>query len=262
MSSQVLAQEPSNADQTQAVEPESAVAAPDLAQIIPKAAKLSGELAILENRVRDVLDVLEIEKKYAGIEKSLKDPVARLQQVKDTKDVRLKRLEELRKVVERENELFEEVSRPLNETIRQFGAWRNDWQAEKQRWNEWESILLEDGDFAQLQSTFEMARDTIDKALKIVNSQLGTMLAVQDRAGDIQAKIITLAAEFDSLILGVRFSARVHTSPPMYSSRYFSQFSNELWYAVQKGVDQISWPDSLFFDQYGLILFFLVILSI
>jgi small-conductance mechanosensitive channel len=48
----------------------------------------------------------------------------------------------------------------------------------------------------------------------------------------------------------------------MFSSRYLSQFSNELWYALQKGLDEISWPDSDFFDRQGLIVFLLVFLSL
>jgi small-conductance mechanosensitive channel len=253
----VFAQEQPNGDQTSATKQDVSVSAPDLADIIPKAAELSGRLAILENRVRDVRDVSEIEKKFARIEESLKGPAARLLQIKDSKNVRVKKLVELRKIIEQENELFEEISRPLSEAIRQFGAWRNDWQAEQQRWNEWQTILLEDGDFAQLKSTFEKAKDTIDKALEIVLSQLNSMLAVQERAGNIQAKIIALITEFDSLILAALSGVRVHISPPMFSSRYLSQFSNELWYALQKGLDEISWPDSDFFDRQGLIVFLL-----
>ncbi len=262
ISSHVLAQEQSNGDQISATKQDVAVSAPDLADIIPKAAKLSGELAILENRIRDVLDVSEFEKKYAMIEENLKGPAAQLQQIKDSKDVRLKKLVELRKVIEQDNELFEEINRPLSEAIRQFGAWRNDWQAEKQRWNEWQPILLEDGDLAQLKSAFDEAKDTIDKALEIILSQLNSMLAVQERAGNVQTKIIVLKTEFDSLILAARFGARVHISPPMFSSRYLSQFSSELWYALQKGLDQISWPDSHFFDRHGLIVFLQVFLSL
>ena len=179
ISSHLLAQEQSKGDQTSVSKEEATVSAPDLADIIPKAAKLSGELAILENRVRDLLDVSEFEKNYARIEENLKSPAAQLQQVTDSKDIRLKKLVELRKVIEWENELFEEISRPLNEEIRKFGTWRNDWQAEKQRWDKWQPNLLEDGDFAQLKTTFEKTKDTIDKALQIVLSHLNLMLAVE-----------------------------------------------------------------------------------
>jgi hypothetical protein len=124
--------------------------------------------------------------------------------------------------------------------IIQLGIWRKDWLAEKQHWNQWQSALREDGDITQLISTLEKANNTIDKALEIINSQLNLMLPVQQRAGNIQAKIYAFRGELEALILGARSGVRVNISPPMFSPQYFSQFSNELWYALRKGLDQIS----------------------
>ena len=250
-----LPQEQSNAEQTSATKQNVSGSAPDLADIIPKATKLSADLAALENRVSTAPDVSEFEKKVAGIEESLKDSAAQLQQIKGAKDGRLNKLVGLRKVIERENKLFEEISKPLSEAIHQFGTWRNDWLAEKQQWRQWQSTLLEEGDLAPLQSTFARAKSTIDKALEIVVSQLNSMLAAQERAGNVQAKIIVLSTELNSLVLAARSGVRVNISPPMFSFRYFSQYSNELWYALQRGLVETAWPDSRFFDQQGLIVF-------
>ncbi len=262
ISSHVLAQEQSSGDQTSGTKRDVSVSASDLADIIPKATKLSADLATLENRATGLPDVAEFEKKYARIEENLKVPAAQLQQIKDSKDGRLNKLVELRKVIEREKELFEEISRPLSEAIRQCGDWRNAWQAEKQNWSQWESALIEDGDLAQLKATFEKAKGTIDKALEIVRSQLNSMLTAQERAGNIQAKIVALSAEIDSMILATRSGVRVSLSPPMFSSRYFDQYSNELWYALQKGLTDISWPGSRFMDQQGLIVFLHILFSL
>ena len=262
LSGHVLAQEPTHGDQTSETKPDVSVSAPDLADIIPKATKLSADLATLENRVAGALDVSELEKTFARIEENIKGPASQLQQIKDAKGGRLNTLVEIRKVLERESQLFEEISNPLNEAIRQFGAWRTAWQTEKQNWSQWESALSEDGDLAQLKSTFAMAKATIEKALDIVRSHLNSMLAVQERAGRIQAQIIALRAELDSLILAARSDVRVNISPPMFSPSYFSQYSNELWYEFQKGLIEIEWPDSRFFDQQGLVVFFQVILTL
>jgi potassium efflux system protein len=229
--------------------------APDPAEVIPKATKLAADLAALKNKVTEAPDVPEFEKKVGGIKENLKDPAAQLQQIKEAKDGRLNKLVELRKVIEQENKLFEEISRPLGEAIHQFGTWRNDWLAEKRQWNQWQSALLEEGDLAPLQSTFARAKDTIDKALEIVVSKLNSMLAAQERAGNVQAKIIAFSTELDSLVLAARSGIKVNISPPMFSLRYFSQYSNELWYALQKGLVETAWPDSRFFDQQGLIVF-------
>jgi hypothetical protein len=92
ISSHGFSQEQSKDNLTTGAKHDVAVPAPGLADIIPKAAKLSGKLAILENRVGNVLDVSEIGKKYARIEENLKGPAAQLQQIKDSNDVRLKKL--------------------------------------------------------------------------------------------------------------------------------------------------------------------------
>ncbi|MBW2438200.1 MAG: hypothetical protein JRF29_13030, partial [Deltaproteobacteria bacterium] len=262
ISSFVLAQEQPQGDQTPEAKQDVSEPLPDLGDIIPKATKLSGDLAILETKVSVVTDISEFEEKYAGIEENLKDPVAKLQQIKDSKDVKLDRLIEIRKVIERKNELLEEISRPLGETIRQFGIWRNDWQAEKQQWEKWESALAEDRDLDPLKSIFATALGTIEKALEIVNAHLGSMLTVQERAGHIQAKIIAMRAELDAMILAARSGVRVNISPPMFSSRYYSQYSSELWYALQKGLTETSWIDRRFFDQKGLTVFFQVLFSL
>ena len=256
ISSQVFAQEQSKGDQTTGAKQDAAVSAPDLADIIPLAAKLSGHLATLENTVTSVLDVSESERKYAKIRANLKSPTAQLQQIKDSKEGRFNKLVELKEAIKRENRLFEEISKPLNEAIRQFGAWRNDWQAEKQRWNEWQSILLEDRDLDQLKPTFAKTMGTIDTALEIVLSQLKSMLTVQEKAGNIQAKIFALTAELDSLMLAEDPGVMDIISPPMFSSRYVSQLGSGLWYAVQKGLDAVSWPGSRFFARQGWVVLF------
>jgi small-conductance mechanosensitive channel len=251
----VWAQEQPNGDQTSGIKRDEYKSAPDLSDIIPAATKLSADLAILKNSVTGVLDIAEFERKYARIEENLKNPTAQLQQIKKSKDVRLNKLVEIKRVLERENKLLEEISRPLGETIRRFGAWRNDWQAQKQQWKQWQSALLADADLDQLKSIFAKAMGTIEKALEIVNSQLASMLTVQERAGNIQGKIIAISTELDALIISARTGVRVHTSPPMFSPSYFSQYSSELWYALQKGLAEATWVDRRFFDRQGLIVF-------
>jgi potassium efflux system protein len=249
------AHEQSEDNRTSGAEEESPVAEPDLADIIPLASKLSGRLVALENRIIGLLDVSAIEKSYAGIEVNLQGPADQLERLTDSKDYKYNRLVELREAVKQESELFEEISKPLGQAIRQLGAWRKEWLAEKGRWNQWQSSMDKEGEFVELKSTFAKAHNTIDTALNLVLPQLGVMLTVQEKAGHIQAKIHVFAAELDGLLVEERRGALLNTSPPMFSSQYFSQFrSRDLWYTAQKGLDEISWPDSRFFARQGWII--------
>jgi len=237
---------------TSDAEGKSSIGEPDLADIIPLASKLSGRLVALENGITGLLDVSAIEKSYTSIETNLKDPLNQLEGLRDSTEYKYNKLVELREAVKQESELFEEISKPLGQAIGQLGTWRKEWLAEKNRWYQWQSSLDREGEFVELKSTFAKAHNTIDTALNLVLPQLGVMLTVQEKASHIQTKIHALAAELDGLLVEERRGALLNTSPPMFSSEYFSQFkSSDLWYAAQKGLDGISWPDSRFFARHG-----------
>jgi len=228
---------------------------PDLADMIPLVSKLAGRLVTLENGIAGLLDVSEVESDYARVKANLQGPADQLRALEDSKDYKYSRLVELREIIRQEDELFERTSKPLSQAIRQLGAWREEWLAERSRWNEWQSSLDNEGEFDQLKSTFAKAHDSIDTALNLVLPQLGVMLTVQEKAGDIQAEIHALAAELDGQLAEERRGTLLNTAPPMFSSQYFSQFrSGDLWYAIEKGADGISWPDERFLARQGWIL--------
>ena len=157
ISNHVLAQDQPEGDQLLDTNRELPVVVPDLADIIPLATKLTGRLAVLENQIADLLDISAVQSNFVEIEASLKDPAGQLQRLKESKDYRHRKLVDLREAIEKENKLFEKTSKPLGHAIRQLGAWRTEWLAEKRRWNEWQSALTEDADFDQLTSTFAKA---------------------------------------------------------------------------------------------------------
>ena len=262
ISSQLVAQEQSPGEKTSAGKQESPAVAPDLADITPLASKLSGRLKVLKIRVTGLLDVSAFESKYAVTEANMTREADQLLRLKDSKDYRLKKFVKLREAIKRENESLEKINIPISKNIRQVGAWRKEWLAEKKRWNEWQSYMLEEGTYDQLKSAFVKANDTIDTALDIVLQQLEAILAIQAKASNIQAKIYTLVAELDGLISAGRRSALIGESPPMPSSRYFSQFGSKLWYAVKNGLDEISWLDSQFLARNGWIVFLQGFLSL
>ena len=157
-----LAHEPSQGDQNSVAESNVSAPAPDLADVIPLATELSGRLAILKNQVTGLPDVSSFERKYTEIDANMKSPAGQLKQLKDSKVYNYNKLVDLREAIEKENKLFEKISKPIHQAVRKLGAWRKEWLAEKKRWHEWESSLLKEGALDQLKSTFERANDTIE----------------------------------------------------------------------------------------------------
>ena len=106
ISSHGQADEQLQGDQTSGTKEESFAVTPDLADIIPLAAQLSGRLAGLENEITSGLDVSEVERKYFEIGENLNGPVVKLQQLRDSKDYRLRKIVDLKQAIEYENKLL------------------------------------------------------------------------------------------------------------------------------------------------------------
>jgi potassium efflux system protein len=259
---QVPAHEQSQVDQTATAKPEAPAPTPDLAEIIPLATKLTGRLAVLENQIAGLLDVSAFQDGYTEVESSLKDLTAKVHRLKETRKYRSRNLVDLREAIGKENKLFEKTGNPLNQSIRQLGAWRTEWLDEKQRWNKWQSAVLEDADFDQLKSTFAKATATIETALNLLLPQLETLLSLQEKAANTQAKIDALTSELDNFIVDDQRDALLYASPPMLSSEYFNQFSSELSYTIREGLDEIPWPGGRFFARHEGVFFFQGLLTL
>ena len=262
LSSKVLAHEQSQVDQTSTAKPEAPAPTPDLAEIIPLATKLTGRLAVLENQIAGLLDVSAFQDGYTEVESSLKDLTAKVHRLKETRKYRSRNLVDLREAIGKENKLFEKTGNPLNQSIRQLGVWRTEWLDEKQRWNKWQSAVLEDADFDQLKSTFAKATATIETALNLLLPQLETLLSLQEKAANTQAKIDALTSELDNFIVDDQRDALLYASPPMLSSEYFNQFSSELSYTIREGLDEIPWPGGRFFARHEGVFFFQGLLTL
>jgi hypothetical protein len=262
ISNDTAAHEQTQVDQPAGIKQELTVAAPDLHDIIPLAARLSGRLAALEIKLNNAVDISGFEKKYAGMASNIRDSAGQLLLLKDSQDYSYPKLVELKEKIEQEGKLFEDITSPVSEAIRQLGALRAEWLAEKNRWNEWRLSLPKEGTLDQLESTFIRANATIDDALNLILPQLETALMVQEKAADIQAKIDAVAYELDSLIQAGRHDFLLEQFPPMFSPHYFSQFGIELWYMVQKRLKEISWPGSQFYSSHGWAVFTQALISL
>ena len=261
-SSLVMAQGEGNSHQSAADKTDKSISSPDLSEIIPRATTLSADLSLIENKIDGLKKKADFEKQYIDISENLEGPAAQIQRLRGSKDVSFNKLVALREIIEEERKLLGKISGPLSETIQTFGVWRNEWHAEKERWEEWRNILVNQGDLDQLDATFTKALNTIDKAQEIIIEQLNALLVIQKKESDIEARFISLSTDLDVLISETRTGARVNVSPPMFSAKYFSQYSSELWYAFKKGVEELSWPRRKFFDQQGIIVLFQIFLSL
>ena len=95
ISSHALPHEQSQVARTTTAKAEAPAPAPDLAEIIPLATKLTGRLAVLENQIADLLDISAVQSNFVEIEASLKDHAGQLPRLKESKDYRYRNFVDL-----------------------------------------------------------------------------------------------------------------------------------------------------------------------
>ncbi|MGA7279212.1 MAG: hypothetical protein WBW79_14840, partial [Desulfocapsaceae bacterium] len=228
-----MTEEPPPGDQNSSAKQESPDATLDIADVIPLTAKLSGRLADLKKNITaDSLDISKFEKQFDGIDANLKDLTGQLERLKNLKGYKYNKLVELRGGIDQEKRVYEVISVPIAQAIRQLENWRKEWLTDQDLWKDWQSSIEKEKGLDQLKSTFAKASRTIDTALGLVLSRLGAVLTVQKRAGNIYTEISTLDSELSALIEDERRSTLLDESPPMISAQFFSQLkSDELWFA-------------------------------
>ena len=236
-------QTPADGQQTKSI------ALPDISEIIPKAAELSGKLAALENKIQSKLDLDLFTERYTHIKTNIDQYTHELETLKTSGDYRTTKLIVLRQNIDREHERLSFFSNPLRREVRRLGQWRREWVAEQKQWNQWQAAWLEQDVPEQIQLVFTEANGKITAGLDLIGPQLAIMLTKQENIGDIQEKIYALDAELEGLIMDKRFGTFLYSSPPMYSGRYFSQFTLDLWKASFQSGHSIVWSDAEYWSQ-------------
>ena len=249
-SNTTAAQEASQAEPTASVQAD-VVTVPDISEVIPMAAELSGKLAALENKVQNSMDLSLFEKKYIQIQTDINIHVREFQGLKNSGDYRTTKLIALRQEIEKEGQQLNVISKPLKKEINRLGTKRQQWLTEQHRWEQWQSAWLESGAPDQVHLVVTKANETIAAALDLIGPQLEAILTEQQKVGDIQEQLYALDAELENLIMDKRFGTFLYSSPPMFSSRYFSQFNSDLWRASLEGFSDLLWSDSHFFHRLG-----------
>ena len=232
--------------------------APDLAEIIPLAAALTGDLAKLKNKLNQLADLSVIEKEYTAIGAELKESKLKYKQIKDRSIYNTANIYEIRREVENRKSLLEAVSGPLREEINRVDSWKTQWLGEKRRWDSWQSTLLKDHPPEQLKLAFKKAHDTIDSGLDLVMQRLEKQLALQAKGGDVAGGLDAFDSDLHSVISGAREEYLFSKAPPLISFAYLSQFRSELWSVAMGDLQLLPWPGIHFFYLHGWIFLLLI----
>jgi small-conductance mechanosensitive channel len=242
---------------------EQAVAStPGLADLVLKAAELSKRLTDTQESLEEVFDPSETETSFRGSEKRLSDLSKRLEDLKTAEAQGYSQLIQIKTALQQETDLLEKNLNPVTVSLRKISDLSRMWSEEKKQWSHWQASPNEDLQIPAVQSTFARAQKTISKARTAISQHLEPLLAAATRGGDLKARTYSLVVEVNDLIAAKREVVSTELSPPMFSSRYFAQFSLELGQELRQGISAVILPDRQFFARQGWVAFLQVFLAL
>ena len=235
---------------------------PGLADLVLKAAELSKRLTDLEESLEEVFDPSAAETSFRGTEERLSALSSRLKELKTAETTSYYQLIQLRTALRQERDILEKNLEPVTASLRKVSALRKEWSKEKKQWSQWQASPDEDLQIRAVQSTFLRAQETISKARTTISQHLEPLLAAEIKGGDLQARTYSLVSEVNDLMSERRGVVSTESSPPMFSSRYFAQFSLGLGHELRQGIRAVTFPGRQFFARQAWVIFLQIFLAL
>ena len=124
--------------------------------------------------------------------------------------------------------------------IKKVERWSQEWPRDKERLLALESSLPRDESYKTVRPTIARAKETIDKAGKLISDNMKSLLATENKAANVQATADSLVAEIDGLLQALRGDLFHKSASSMFSSKYYGQFNTTLGDDLGKSFEFIS----------------------
>jgi len=199
-----------------------------VSDLVSFSTKLSGRLSALQRNMELGFDLPGFEKDLAKTQEHLKVLFARFKEMKADGRLGYQRLSALKAEMVASAKQLEKTWTPIASRIRQVERWNYEWSQDKARLLALESSLPRDESYKMVRPRIARAKDTIDKAGKLISDNLNLLLQTENKAADVQATSDLLVAEIDGLPQSLRGDLFHMSAPSMFSSKYYGQFNTIL----------------------------------
>ena len=254
--------------QTQAppAEEEKTAPPPSLADVVHRAGALEQRLATLKLKIDTVDGLDELKQRLEKARTQVDGFETRLAAVDAEGLQSYQQLAMLKGDVRDEAESVAQSVKTQTAAIRQIEAWRRQWMAEKAQWQTWREALAPDLALDSVAEAFRRAETNIDQAGALIARKLGPMLAVQQQAGDIQARLDSLLERIDAMVAQRRGNNLRSDTPTIVSIDYLRQLI-DLVNEPKKLIQSPPLPAVDFYTEKGWVigmqaLVFIIILSL
>ena len=226
---------------------------PSLADVVYQSGSLGQRLEVLRARIDAVDESRKMERRLERAKIQTELFYTRLGAINAEDLQSYQQLAALKGKLREEADDLKRVVESLTETIQEVEFSRRIWLAEKNRWEGWRLQLGADLTLTSVTAAFMRATTDIDQALDIISRKLEALLEVQQKAGDIGAKINRLTDQINAMMAQQRGGTLRGGMPNMFSIAYLHQLI-DLFNEPERLIKTMTFPEPAFFVEKGWVL--------
>ncbi|BBO83560.1 hypothetical protein DSCO28_41260 [Desulfosarcina ovata subsp. sediminis] len=196
---------------------------PTLAEMVYQSGTLSQQLATLKTRTADINSLQKLDQQLDQAKLRVEQFDSRLTAMNADDLQSYQQLASIKSDIRGTRETVARLAATLAENINPVETWRRQWLDRKKKWAQWHAQLGDDLALESVASAFARATAEIDEALNLVTRKLEPMLAIQQKIGDINARIDSQRERIDAMMAQQRGDALRGGTPTIFSRDYLRQ---------------------------------------
>lgn len=226
-----------------------------IGDLIPFAGRIAEREYILKTRVTTLLDLSETEKRLSSVGHSLETISKQFETLKNTTGYGYDHVSDLKAIILVRDRSLQAVVKSLLQAVNELEQWKAEWLDEKKKLKEFRESVPKDAVRDSVEPTVAKAQASIDTALALISRQLEVVLPVHEKALGIQARVNSLHAEVNAMLVTTRSSVFRKSAPSMFSGEYYAEYRGELYRQLRQGFRDVQWPSRQFLEFHGWKLF-------
>ncbi|MEA3466778.1 MAG: mechanosensitive ion channel [Thermodesulfobacteriota bacterium] len=236
----------------------------NLSDLIPKSTDLSNKLIEMQTQLSSLQDTSKVMERLLELSQKKNRLQEQLHTLLINPQGNVQQLTSLQNMLLAVSHKASVVAADQDRSIAVLDIWIDFWSKEREDITNWEQGLGASSSLPAVQRVLGRLQKTIDQSQEILNTELLPLLALQEKAGNIQVSIHTLYLRMQDLFENTFQQGIYKHAPFLFSAAFVDQFDRKLLQESLDGIQQAFRPDISFLKKeklkiYAAILLFIVL---
>jgi len=195
--------------------------------LITYSTKLSEKLIDLQSQLADIIPSVNVHEEILKIEEALESLNWQAMMLQADSNVSYKQLSKTVALFDYQQDNLNDISDPLNETIKILAEQEEHWNKERDTLITWVETLKNKDTYTLVEDNITELQTSIESAVETIDSRMSESLAALYKVSGLQVKLYNLRATAGNLLSEVRREGWQQTSPSIFSGRFYSILSTD-----------------------------------